>query len=157
MIPYRIKNQFTPPTPGKLRLGGMIADQMETFFSERVTSDYARDTILAECEEQFRLRNDDELPVGYWRGEFWGKWVISGCRVARYESDERLRETLHKTALALISTADPDGYIGTYRDKQNFFSPPLKRPNRSSAGRATGTGISGAGNTPFGECSRSMS
>lgn len=123
MIPYRIKNQFTPPTPGKLRLGGMIADQMETFFSERVTSDYARDTILAECEEQFRLRNDDELPVGYWRGEFWGKWVISGCRVARYESDERLRETLHKTALALISTADPDGYIGTYRDKQNFFSP----------------------------------
>lgn len=121
MIPYRIENQFTPPTPGKLRLRGMIADQMETFFNERVTSDFARDTILAECEEQFRLRNDDELPVGYWRGEFWGKWVISGCRVARYESDERLRETLHKSALEIISTADPDGYIGTYRDKQNIF------------------------------------
>lgn len=122
MISNKINNRFTPPTPGKLRLSGKIADQMETFFRERVTSDYARDVILAECEEQFRLRNDDETIVGYWRGEFWGKWVISGCRVARYERDEKLKETLRKTALNLIGTADPDGYIGTYRDKTNFMA-----------------------------------
>ena len=109
MISNKINNRFTPPTPGKLRLSGKIADQMETFFRERVTSDYARDVILAECEEQFRLRNDDETIVGYWRGEFWGKWVISGCRVARYERDEKLKETLRKTALNMIGTADPDG------------------------------------------------
>ena len=85
MISNKINNRFTPPTPGKLRLSGKIADQMETFFRERVTSDYARDVILAECEEQFRLRNDDETIVGYWRGEFWGKWVISAlpCRKVR--------------------------------------------------------------------------
>lgn len=122
MIPYKIENRFIPPVMGKLRLDGMIADQMETFFNERVSSDFARDTILAECEEQFRLRSDDELPVGYWRGEFWGKWVISGCRVARYNSDKRLYETLHKTALEVISTADDDGYIGSYSDKENFFA-----------------------------------
>ena len=123
MISYKINNRFTPPTPGKLRLTGKIAGQMETFFRERVTSDYARDVILAECEEQFRLRNDDETAVGYWRGEFWGKWVISGCRVARYERNEKLKETLRGTALNLIGTADPDGYIGTYRDKTNFMAP----------------------------------
>ena len=123
MVPYKVNDRLTPPSPGRLRITGRISDQMETFFTERVTSDFARDEILAECEEQFRLRNDDEIIVGYWRGEFWGKWVISGCRVARYEHDEKLTEVLHKTALNLISTADPDGYIGTYRDKTNFMAP----------------------------------
>ena len=122
MISYKVKNKFEPSELGKVRISGSISDQMETFFSERVTSDYARDVILAECEEQFSLRNDDETLVGWWRGEFWGKFVISACRVARYEHNEKLRKTLLDSALKLISTADEDGYIGTYRDKTNFFA-----------------------------------
>ena len=31
MISNKINNRFIPPTPGKLRLSGKIADQMETF------------------------------------------------------------------------------------------------------------------------------
>ena len=122
MISYKVKNRFEPSELGKVRISGSISDQMETFFSKRVTSDYARDVILAECEEQFSLRNDDETVVGWWRGEFWGKFVISACRVARYEHDEKLKKTLLESALKLISTADEDGYIGTYRDKTNFFA-----------------------------------
>lgn len=130
MLSYKVKNLFTPPTLGELRFEGSISEQYEKFFDERVRSDFARTDILAEAEEQFSKRNDDETVVGYWRGEFWGKWIISACRVARYEKDERLVETIRESALRVIATADEDGYIGTYRDKTNVLapSPELTRP-----------------------------
>ena len=122
MVQNKIADRLEPLPLGKLRLGGGIAEQMEKFFDRRVRSDYAKAVIYPETAEQFRLRNDDETAVGWWRGEFWGKWVISACRVARYENDDSLREFLHNAALDLISTADEDGYIGTYRRKDNYFA-----------------------------------
>lgn len=123
MLPYKVKNRFEPSMLGDIRLGGSIAAQMETFFTERVTSDLARDEILAEAEAQFSKRDDDTTIVGYWRGEFWGKWIISACRVARYEKDEKLKRTILDSALRVIATADEDGYIGTYADKTNVLAP----------------------------------
>ena len=87
MLAYHVENRLTPPPLHQMRMHGKIAGQMETFFRERVLSAYAREVIYAETEEQFRLRLDDETPVGMWRGEFWGKWVISACRVCQYEKD----------------------------------------------------------------------
>ena len=116
MLAYHVENRLTPPPLHQMRMHGKIAGQMETFFRERVLSAYAREVIYAETEEQFRLRLDDETPVGMWRGEFWGKWVISACRVCQYEKDESLKEFLRQAALRLIATADPNGYIGTYRE-----------------------------------------
>lgn len=125
MLAYHVENRLTPPPLHQMRMHGKIAGQMETFFRERVLSAYAREVIYAETEEQFRLRLDDETPVGMWRGEFWGKWVISACRVCQYEKDESLKEFLRQAALRLIATADPNGYIGTYRDPLYCF--PLDR------------------------------
>jgi DUF1680 family protein len=121
MLSYIIDNKLSPPELSDLRFRGKIAEQTETFFTQRVRSDYAKNVIYAETEEQFRIRNDDKTIVGMWRGEFWGKWIISACRVARYEHDDELRDFIHKAALNLIATADPDGYIGTYKDPENFY------------------------------------
>lgn len=130
MLPYKIKNKLEAPILGDLRFGGSISEQMEGFFTERVRSDFARGTILAEAEIQFSKRDDDATAVGYWRGEFWGKWIISACRAARYERDEKLKQTILDSALRIISTADEDGYIGTYADKTNVLAPDprLTRP-----------------------------
>ncbi|MBQ8510939.1 MAG: glycoside hydrolase family 127 protein [Clostridia bacterium] len=122
MIAYKINDRITPPALENLHLGGKIAEQMEAFFEERVFSDYAKNTVYAETEEQFRIQDDDKNCIGMWRGEFWGKWVISACRAARYRHDGEMREFLRGAALNLIATAREDGYIGTYKNPENFFA-----------------------------------
>ena len=118
-----VKNAVFPPALSDLEIRGPIARQMDIFFYERIFSDFAKNEIYAETEEKFRLREDDQNIVGMWRGEFWGKWVISACRVCRYKKDEELKAFLHQAALKLISTADENGYIGTYKNPLNCFAP----------------------------------
>ena len=121
MIPYQTENKLRTPALENLHLSGAIAEQMEIFFRERIRSDYAKNVIYRETEEQFRIQDDDKTVVGMWRGEFWGKWVISACRAARYAHDEELKAFLHKAALSLLSLAREDGYLGTYRAPENIF------------------------------------
>ena len=118
-----VQNKLNPPLLSNLSLKGPIADQMDIFLHERVLSDFAKNVIYQETEDKFRLREDDEHVVGMWRGEFWGKWVISACRVAQYKHDEELKKFLLQAALRLIATADENGYIGTYKNPLNVFSP----------------------------------
>ena len=121
MVEYKVENLVEPLPMENIRFGGKIGEQTARFFYERVRSEFARNVVYKETEVQFQLRNDDELPVGFWRGEFWGKWMISACRVARYEKDASLKSFLKTAAHNLIATADADGYIGTYKDPQNVF------------------------------------
>ena len=121
MVEYKVKNLVDPLPIENIRFGGKIGDQASRFFYERAQSEYAKTVVYQETEDQFRLRNDDENPVGFWRGEFWGKWMISACRIARNTQDESLVKFLHNAALRVIKTADPDGYIGSYKDPENVF------------------------------------
>ena len=98
MVEYKAVNRIQPLAMENIRFGGKIGQQAYRFFYERMRSDYAKNVVYQETEDQFRLRNDDETPVGYWRGEFWGKWMISACRVARYEKDDSLKEFLREAA-----------------------------------------------------------
>ena len=121
MIAYKVNNMTNPLPMEDIHFGSHIDSQASRFFYERIQSDYAHKVVYQETEDQLRLRNDDETPVGYWRGEFWGKWMISACRVARYEKDDSLKKFLHAAVLRVIATADPDGYIGSYKDPKNVF------------------------------------
>lgn len=121
MFSYNVNNKISPLSLSDIRFGGAISAQASVFFEERIKSDFAKNVIYKETEEQFRLRNDDDKPVGTWRGEFWGKWIISAVRVARYENDENLKEFIHNAALNLIKTQDDDGYIGSYKNPENVL------------------------------------
>ena len=73
--------------------------------------------ILAEAEEPFFSKSDDEkAPVGFWRGEFWGKWIIGAVRACKYQKNEKLEAIIRESIDKIIKTADENGYIGTYRD-----------------------------------------
>lgn len=121
MIPYKLHNLVDPLPLGNIRFGGYIASLTDRFFSERHTGDFARRVIYAETERQFSLRDDDALYVAFWRGEFWGKWCISACRIAQYYHDADLTAFLRRAAHTLIATADADGYIGTYRNPEDVL------------------------------------
>ena len=121
MINYKVPYKLTSPALCDLKYGGAVNEQAEAFFRERVNSDFARNSVYKETEDQFRIRDDDTVAIGYWRGEFWGKWIISACRVAAYQNNSELCEFIRNAAHNLIATADEDGYIGSYRDKTNVF------------------------------------
>lgn len=123
MIQYQVKDKFHAPALEKISVGGSISQQMETFFEKRVVSDFAKNVIYKETEDAFRLQEDDITVAGYWRGEFWGKWMISACRVCRYKKDEKLKAFLRKAAHQLISLQREDGYIGTYKVSENVLIP----------------------------------
>ena len=115
---------LTVPAQSDAHLDGWAGAKIGRFVDHRVRSSFARDVIFAEARGAFDHPDDDKFfqprgqpsPWGMWKGEFWGKLMISACRVAEYEHDGDLKEFLHKEALRLIALQRPDGYLGTYVD-----------------------------------------
>jgi len=124
MKEYRISNRIEAARLADVQLGGYIAELMDRFFTERIFSEYAQTVVCGECESGFVNRVDDALEenIGYWQGEFWGKWIISAARAARYSKREDLKEFIRGSALRLSALQQEDGYLGTYRDSGNFMS-----------------------------------
>ena len=121
------------PTSGDVHLEGFAGEKIGRFLNHRVRSEFARNVIFPEargafenpdddtsfipgkgdCDEKYRVR-----PWGRWKGEFWGKLMISACLVAEYEHDDELKDFLREEALRLVACQKPDGYLGTYVDPE---------------------------------------
>ena len=120
------------PAQGDAHLDGFVGRKIGRFLDRRVRGDFAKDEIFPEARRAFEKPDDDRffLPGkgveeklrtrhwGMWKGEFWGKLMISACRVAEYEHDDKLKAFLHEEALRLIALQRPDGYLGTYVDPE---------------------------------------
>ncbi len=122
MIEYKAKNIREFSELNYTRLLGYQGKLADKFFENRIFTQEAKDTAFAEAESAFRTQNDDETIVGYWRGEFWGKWIISACRVCKYSGNGELKKFLHEAALNLLTFQREDGYLGTYRDADRIFA-----------------------------------
>ncbi len=117
MKEYKVKDLFAEARMEDVCINGKIGALMDTFFRERVLSDFAKNVIYKETEDAFRNQIDDEAGIyGIWQGEYWGKWVISAARVARYYGNEELKAFLKKAAYNLMEFQREDGYLGTYKD-----------------------------------------
>ena len=112
MIEYKIKNKLTPLSSELL---GYVEELYSKVIYKRMTSDFAREIILPEAEAPFFEKSDDKNPpVGFWRGEFWGKWMISAVRAAKYKKRPELEKIIRESIYRIIASADADGYIGSY-------------------------------------------
>ena len=120
-VDYKVNNLISLPELGDVRLDGEIGIRYDRFIYERVTGRFAIDHILKEAEEFFADQYDDEFVYGMWRGEFWGKLLISAARVCRMERDENLKNEIRKTCYNVLKHQDSDGYLSTYRIKDNIF------------------------------------
>jgi len=133
MLDYEVKDRVRKAPLENVKVKGYPGELMDTFFSQRIFSDHARNMVYKEAEDAFVNCVDDDSEiygVGIWQGEFWGKWIISACRVYRYTGESSLKEFIHKGALKLISLQREDGYLGTYKTSHNFISaPPEKTSN----------------------------
>jgi len=120
-IEYRVKNAFSVPEYSSVHLDGEIGARFDRFVYERISGKFAVEEILRETLECFRDRYDDEYCYGMWRGEFWGKQILSAVRVCRMKNDPELKEAIRRSVCELLQYQDEDGYLGTYQDKENVF------------------------------------
>ena len=121
-----VKDFLTPPEEGDSRLTGAVGGKLDRFIAHRVCGDFAKQTIFPEARSVFEKPDDDlfnlapgtSRPQGMWKGEFWGKLMISACRIANYTHDAALRTFLHEEGLRLVAFQKPDGYLGSYADPE---------------------------------------
>ncbi|MBR4654202.1 MAG: glycoside hydrolase family 127 protein [Kiritimatiellae bacterium] len=113
------------PRPGDVRLEGPLAVKADEFIKRRIVDQRVRDNIFEEARRAFVLRDDDERPWdGQWRGEFWGKSMISAARAAEYLGDAELKKWIVGECRRLMATKDGEGYIGSYSSMTNCATPP---------------------------------
>lgn len=125
-----------------VKLGGAPAGKMHNFFRARMLDKTAQRDVFGEARSAFRDRDDDEkaksvLPGrkvgGIWRGEFWGKLMLGTARVADYLQDPALTKFVGDECRRMIAMQDPDGYLGSYADKENVWIPESAKPAARAA------------------------
>lgn len=126
LLDYKVKNKLKAPELENIVLGGEIGIRFDRFIHERISGSFARNEIMREAEDCFRDQYDDEFSYGLWRGEFWGKMMLSAARTCRMKNDPGLKEFLQGSAKRLISFQREDGYLSSYRNSGNILPAPLE-------------------------------
>jgi len=114
-----VKDEMTTPALRDVRLKGYPSEKMNDLFRQRVSSRFAQQNVFGEARRAFEERDDDERGHGgLWRGEFWGKLMLSAARVADYLQDPAVTKFIEDECARMIALEDPDGYLGSYKDKE---------------------------------------
>lgn len=114
-----VEDEMRAPALRDVKLLGYPGQKLDDLVRERLTSEFARKEIFGEARRAYMLRDDDiKGHGGVWRGEFWGKQMLSAARVADYLQDPSFTRFIREECHRLMATADGDGYIGSYADKE---------------------------------------
>ncbi|MEH6420061.1 glycoside hydrolase family 127 protein [Pseudomonas sp. CGJS7] len=112
--------------PAGIRLGGLLGDALRANLEGRLSHFIVDETspaiaIFAPERRQQNLEGD-------WYGEHAGKWLIAAAKAAARSGDAGLRARVHRVADFLISTQEPDGYLGTYAPERRFMRKQAPQP-----------------------------
>ena len=120
-VSYKVKNKMSAPKMCNVSLDGEIGARTDRFLYERVWGEFALKEILGETEDFFNTKFDDEIAIGYWRSEFWGKYILGAIDVCKYKKDENLKERIKTSVYKVLAFQREDGYLSTYEDSENIF------------------------------------
>ena len=128
MIENKINRRINPADLSEAHFSGKIEDKFQKVIFQRVTSENALKNIFQEAENAFEECLDDaEPPVGMWRGEFWGKLMISTCGCYRYTQNTAIKELIKNSTYRILSYQRPNGFLGTYKNEQHIFAADRKK------------------------------
>jgi len=101
---------------GHWQFNGHLGEYIDKISEQRILDKENWDKIYPETEEAFLLREDDKkYPTrGEWRGEFWGKYLLSVIAAAKYYESEELKQRVADAVKGLSQYQEENGYIGTY-------------------------------------------
>lgn len=110
------QNILTPASD--IKVSGELGERIDAVSRARLLGQQVWDGLYPQIMEAFLKRPDDaqKPDFGLWRGEFFGKYMLSCIDACRYYRDEELGQRILKGTRELIATQEQDGYIGTYAD-----------------------------------------
>ncbi len=95
-------------TIGDVLLDGPLGSRLDAMLRNHVAAtdvDYITAPFLAKTETN-----------GWWQTEFWGKWMHSAVPFLAYRDDPALLAKVRRGVARMLSSQEPDGYIGNYPD-----------------------------------------
>lgn len=114
--------------PGALhvRLGGLLGEALRANLRGRLSHFIVDEHSPAIALFDPALRQHNR--AGDWYGEHAGKWLYAGAKAAGRSGDEAFRAQVLRVADYLVSTQEPDGYLGTYAVDHRFMQPQPPKP-----------------------------
>jgi len=94
---------------GNVRLKGRLGDCLDRMIAQHVEG-----TDVDYITAAFREKTERHY---VWQTEFWGKWMHAAVPYARYGASARLMESVDRGIDTILSTQEPNGYIGNYPDE----------------------------------------
>jgi DUF1680 family protein len=110
-IQAQVKIAFEPADLRDTRYEGWIADRMQVNVEKRLLP-----LDLGMLLEPFVNRPGEQ----WWAGEHVGKYLHAATYAWQFTGDDRLKSRLDATVSHLIDTQLPNGYLGTYKEHDQF-------------------------------------
>lgn len=111
VVKDKVIDKFTPAGLGQQKIEGLLGQKMQLNLEKR----------LLAIDEDILLGGYVNRPGRHeWIGEHVGKFMHASCNILASTQDERLKAKLDRTVRSLIHTQKPDGYLGTYLDKDRW-------------------------------------
>jgi DUF1680 family protein len=107
----QVEIAFEPADLGETEFDGWIADRMRVNVEKRLLQ-LDLDVLL----EPFVNRPGKQ----WWAGEHVGKYLHAATHAWLFTGDERLKTRMESTVAKLIATQLPNGYLGTYKESDQF-------------------------------------
>ena len=111
VVPTKVEIAFEPADPRGTRYEGWIGERMRINVEKRLLRldlDMILDPYLNRPGKQ------------WWAGEHIGKYLHAATHAWLFTGDDRLRTRLDSTVTKLIGTQLPNGYLGTYKETDQF-------------------------------------
>jgi len=94
---------------------------------ERVTL-WRSDRLWYMANRGYLLSGFESRPgIHPWQGEHVGKWLHAATLAYEQTKNEKLGKVLKKIVDQLMATQEPSGYLGTYTEKERFYSVPADK------------------------------
>jgi DUF1680 family protein len=107
----RAADRAPPLMPAQVKLTGWLGQRVEANWKHRL--------LTVSLDERLRpFQNPTES--GGWSGEHIGKWLHAAAITFSYTHDPELRKRMDRAVKVLLSSQGPDGYLGTYTQKDRW-------------------------------------
>jgi DUF1680 family protein len=97
--------------PGTVQVQGWLGDKLGLCLNGRVWAQNPEPLVAI-------IRNHNDK--GDWRGEYWGKWYSAAALGYACQPTPERRALLEQVAREVIQSQGPDGYLGSYDEKDRL-------------------------------------
>jgi hypothetical protein len=123
---FQLKDHSTRPAPDAVQLNGLLGNRFNGSRVNRLhhqEEDHLLWPFKEHCRVGFFPDNPDKPGIrGDWHGEFIGTWLDASILSGWNTQDSDLLKKVDFMAGEWLATQQPDGYLGTYDEKDRWES-----------------------------------